>query len=327
MRRRDFLKPIAGFAFALSLDAHAQQAKRVSRIGILSPGPPTPSSGVPYELLQGLRELGYTQGDNLVVEFRWAEGHVDRLPELAADLVRAKIDLIFTTGYDAVLAAKKATQTIPIVFTTHVDPVGTGLVSSLAHPGTNVTGVTIMAPDLAGKRLELLRDAVPGAARVAVLINTADPGFEPTLRQSRAAAHSLGLTLQFFEARVPGDFERAFSSMIEHNADVLHVELDPLFLAQRARLVELAAKNRLPAIYDVREFVNAGGLVCYGPRLSEELRRTAAHVQKILSGANSADLPVEQPTKFELVINLTTARAVGITLPQSLLVAADEVVE
>jgi len=213
------------------------------------------------------------------------------------------------------------------VFWTHADPVGIGWVNSLAHPGANVTGVTLAAPDLAGKRLEVIREAVPGASRVAVLINTANPGSEPTVRQSKEAAHSLGLTLQFFDVHARGEFERAFSSMVEQNACALHVQLDPLFLAQRALLAELATKNRLPAMYDLREFVNAGGLVCYGPHLSEEIRRTATYIQKILRGANPADLPVEQPTKFELVINLKTATALGLSLPATLLARADEVIE
>jgi putative tryptophan/tyrosine transport system substrate-binding protein len=326
MRRREFITLLGGAA-AWPLAARAQQAKKVPKIGILSPGPPTPSSGAPFVLLQVLRELGYVQGRNLAVELRWAEGHNDRLPELADDLVRAQVDVIFAQMYQAVLAAKTASKTIPIVAFTHVDPVETGLVTNLAHPGANVTGVTLMAPDLAGKRLELLREAVPGASRVAVLINTANPGFEPTVRQTEAGAHSLGLTLQFFDVHAPGEFERAFSSMVEQNAGALHVQLDPLFLAQRALLAELAAKNRLPAMYDLREFVNAGGLMCYGPHLSEEIRRTATHVQKILGGANPADLPMEQPTKFELIINLKTAKALGITLPPTMLARADEVIE
>jgi len=327
-RRREFIGLLGGAAAAAwPLVARAQLAKKVSKIGILSPGPPTPSSGPPFVLLQGLRELGYTEGQNLTVEFRWADGHVDRLPELAADLVRARVDVIWTTGYQAVLAARKATKTIPIVFSAHVDPVGTGLVASLAHPGANVTGATLMAPDLAGKRLELLRETVPALSRVAVLINTANPGFEPTVRQTEAAARSLGLTLQFLEARAPGEFERAFSSMVEANAGAVHVQLDPLFLSQRALVAELAAKNRVPAMYDLKEFVAAGGLVSYGPPYSEEIRRTATHIYKILRGANPADLPVEQPTKFELVINLKTAKALGLEVPPTLIARADEVIE
>jgi putative tryptophan/tyrosine transport system substrate-binding protein len=323
--RRKFLATLGGAA-AWPLAARAQQAKKVSRIGILSPGPPTPSSGPPSVLVQGLRELGYIEGQNLAVEFRWADGHVDRLPELAADLVRAQVDVIFSPG-QAVPAAMNATKTIPIVFWTHADPVGIGWVNSLAHPGGNVTGVTLVAPDLAGKRLELLREAVPGASRVAVLINTANPGSEPTVRQTKAAAHSLGLTLQPFDVHAPGEFEGKFSSMVEQNARALHVQLDPLFLAQRALLGRLAAKNHLPAMYDLREFVEAGGLICYGPRLSEEIRRTATHIQKVLRGANPADLPVEQPTKFELVINLQAAKAIGHEIPAGLVLRADKVIE
>jgi putative ABC transport system substrate-binding protein len=327
IKRREFITLLGGAVAAWSLAAHAQQAaKKVSRIGILSPGPPTPSSGLPSVLLQGLRELGYTEGQNLAVEFRGADGNVDRLPGLAAELVRAKVDVIFAPG-QAVPAAINATKTIPIVFWTHADPVEIGWVNSLAHPGSNVTGITLVAPDLAGKRLELLREAVPGASRVALLINTANPGSEPTLRQSRAAAHSLGLTLQFFDVHAPGEFERAFSSMVEQEARALHVQLDPLFLAQRALLAKLAAKNRLPAMYDLKEFVEAGGLMGYGPHMSEEIRRTAAHIQKILRGANPANMPVEQPTKFELVINLQAAKAIGHEIPAGLVLRADKVIE
>jgi putative tryptophan/tyrosine transport system substrate-binding protein len=212
IKRREFITLLGSVAAGWPLAAGAQQAKRVSKIGILSPGSPTPSSGVPFALLQFLREFGYVQGQNLAVEFRWDEGHNDRLPELAGDLVRAQVDVIFAQMYQAILAAKTATKATPIVGFTHVDLVGTGLVSSLAHPGGNVTGVTLMAPDLAGKRLELLREVVPDASRVAVLTNTANPGFEPTVRQTEAAAHSLGLTLQFVDAHAPGERRRASRS-------------------------------------------------------------------------------------------------------------------
>jgi len=311
--------------FAASVDG--QRLGKIARVGILSPLSPPPASAPPPVLLQALRELGWAEGQNLAVETRWAEGRMDRLPELAADLVRAGVDVIFTNGYPATVAAKSATKTIPIVFSTHVDPVGTGLVVSLARPGGNITGFTLSAPELAGKRLELLREATSGVTRVAILMNTANPGFEPTLRQTESAARSIGLRLQLLEANAPGEFERAFAAMVERGAAALHVQLDPMFLAQRARLVELATKNRLPAMYDLKEFVDAGGLISYGPRLSEELRRTASHVHKILRGANPAELPVEQPTRYELVINLKTAKTLGVTIPQTLLVRADEVIQ
>ncbi|HLA81979.1 MAG TPA: ABC transporter substrate-binding protein [Thermoleophilia bacterium] len=320
------LKILATAALAIlvaPLAVEAQPAAKVWRIGFLSPGFPPP----PFALLQGLRELGYVEGQNTAVEARWAEGHVDRLTELAADLVRLKVDVIFANGYLAILAAKTATKTIPIVFSTHVDPTGTGLVASLARPGANLTGSTLMSPELAGKRLELLRELVPGVSRVAVLMYTANPGFVPTMKQTEAAARSLGVRLHLVEANTPGEFERAFSAMGEGGATALHVQLELMFLAQRARIVELAARTRLPAMYDVREFVDAGGLISYGPRLSEELRRLATHVHKILRGMNPANLPVEQPTRFELVINLKTAKALGLTIPRSVLIRADEVIE
>jgi putative ABC transport system substrate-binding protein len=304
------------------LAVEAQPALKVWRIGLLLPGSPLS----PPALLQGLRELGYVEGQNLAVEARGAEGHVDRLPELAAGLVRAGVEVIFTNGYPATVAAKNATKTIPIVFSTHVDPVGTGLVVSLARPGGNVTGFTLMGPELAGKRLELLREAMSGVSRFAILMNMANPGFEPTLRQTESAARSLGVSLHLLEANAPAEFERAFTSMVERGATALHVQLDPMFLAQRARLVELAAKHRLPALYDLREFVDGGGLISYGPRLSEELRRTAAHVDKILKGAKPADLPVEQPSRIELVVNTKTAKVLGLTIPQSVLLRADEII-
>lgn len=305
------------------LVAEAQPALKVSRVGLLLPGSPQS----PPALLEGLRQLGYVEGQNLTVEARGAEGHVDRLPELAAVLVRAGVDVIFANGYPATVAAKNATKTIPIVFSTHVDPVGTGLVVSLARPGGNLTGFTLMAPELAGKRLELLRGAVSGISRFAILMNTANPGFEPTLKHTESAARSLDVKLHLLEANAPAEFERAFASMVERGVTALHVQLDPMFLAQRARLVELAAKHRLPALYDLREFVDAGGLISYGPRLTEELRRTAAHVDKVLRGGKPADVPVEQPTKYELVINIKTAKALGLTIPPSLLGRADEIIQ
>lgn len=314
---------LIGTLLGAPLAVEAQPASKVWRIGLLLPGSPQS----PPALLQGLRELGYVEGQNLAVEARGAAGHVDRLHELAAELVRAGVDVIFTNGYPATVAAKNATKTIPIVFSTHVDPLGTGLVVSLARPGGNATGFTLMAPELAGKRLELLREAISGVSRLAILMNTANPGFEPTLRQTESAARSLGVRLHLLEAAAPAEFERAFASMVERGATALHVQLDPMFLVQRARLVELAAKHRLPALYDLREFVDAGGLVSYGPRLSEELRRTAAHVDKILKGAKPADVPIEQPTKYELVINMKTAKALGLTIPPSVLARADQIIE
>jgi putative ABC transport system substrate-binding protein len=327
VRRREFLGLVGGAAVACPFVAGTTQAQKVPRIGILSLGAPTSTRGPPFILLQALRELGYVEDRNLNVEFRWADGQIDRLSELVSDLVRAHVDVIWMSGYQAALAAKKVTKTVPLVVVTHVDPVGTGLVISLANPGGNVTGATIISPDLAGKRLELLREIAPSTSRLAVLINTANPGSEPTVRQTKEAGRSLGLTLQFFDVHVPAEFATTFSSMADQKVEALHLQMDPLFLAQRAPLAALAAKNRIPTIYDLREFVQAGGLMCYGPRFSEEIRRTAVLVHKIFKGASPTELPFEQPTKFELVINLKTAKALGVELPTSLLLRADEVIE
>jgi putative ABC transport system substrate-binding protein len=279
---------------------------------------------------QGMRDLGYVEGRNFVLEFRDAEGKLERLPALAAELVALKVDVIMVGGTLAALAAKQATTTIPIVFASAVDPVADGLVTSLARPGGNVTGLSALAPELAGKRLELLKQAVPGVGRVAVLWQPGGFG-ERTVndlrREADVAARALGVRLQFFEARGPDDFDRAFSDMANARASATTLLGGTMFLIERRRLVDLAAKNRLPAVYGLREYVDAGGLMSYGPNNADLFRRAATYVVKILKGAKPGDLPVEQPTKFELVINLKTAKALGITIPQSVLGRADEVIQ
>ena len=259
--------------------------------------------------------------------FHWAEGRLDRLPGLAADLVRHSLDVIFTNGYVATAAALKAGGATPIVFSTHVDPVEAGLVTSLARPGGRVTGMTLMAPDLAGKRLEILTEAVPGAARVAIMTNTENPGSQSTLRHMGAAAGTLAIRLQVLEGRNPKEFDELFAVMMQGGAAALHVSLDPLFLQHRVRIIELAAKHRLPAIYDLRQFAEDGGLMSYGPNFRDHIRRVASHVARVLKGTKPADLPVEQPTKLELVINLKTAKVLGLKIPQSVLIRADEVIQ
>ena len=329
MDRREFLGTLAGGLLTAPLAAKAQQAAKIPRIGWLANNP----AGSPHLLeafLQGLRDLGYVEGRNVVIEYRDAEGKLERLPALAAELVALKVDVIVAAGPPAALAAKQATRTLPIVFASSGDPVTSGLVTSLARPGGNVTGLSAVAPELVGKCLEQLKQAVPGVSRVAVLWQPGGLGERTDkyiLKEAEVAARALGVRLQFVEARGPADFDRAFSDMTRARAGALTVLSTPMFVSERRRLVDLAAKNRLPAVYPWREFVDAGGLMSYGPNLADMFRRAATYVDKILKGAKPADLPVEQPTKFELVINLKTAKALGLTIPASVLARADEVIQ
>jgi putative ABC transport system substrate-binding protein len=328
--RRVFIGTVAGGLLAAPFGAEAQQAPRVARIGYLA----TDLSAAPHlreAFLQGLRDLGYVEGRNLLIEYRDAEGKLERLPALAAELVALKVDVIFAGGgTPSSLAAKQATRTIPIVFPTAADPVTSGLVTSLARPGGNVTGLSAFSPELVGKRLELLKQAVPGVSRVAVLWQPGGQGErtdKDMLKRADVAARALGVRLQVVEVRGPADFDRAFSVMTKARAGALTVLPSNIFSNERRRLVDLAAKNRLPAVYPWREFVDAGGLMAYGANRADGYRRAATYVDKILKGAKPADLPVEQSTKFELVINLKTAKALGLTIPPSLLARADEVIQ
>jgi putative tryptophan/tyrosine transport system substrate-binding protein len=300
----------------------AQPPAKVSRIGVLSPGclPPSPTLDV---LLQGLRDLGYVDGQTVAIEWRYSEGRAERFPDLAAELVRLPVDLIVAISTPAALAAKHATSTIPIVMVYVADPVGTGLVTSLGRPGGNLTGVSDMATDLSAKRLELLKEAVPRLSRVAVLWNAADPGMVLRFREIETAARALGVTLQSLEVRAPDELERAFTAMIQERPDGLFVVAEVLTLAHRCRVLDFAAKNRLPAIYEFGVFAREGGLMAYGPKLTDSFERGAYYVDKIVKGTKPADLPVEQPLNFELVINLKTAEALGLTIPQHLLLLAD----
>jgi putative ABC transport system substrate-binding protein len=327
MDRRTFLGTLTGGLLAAPLAAGAQQADRMARIGYLG------RDLVPHlheAFLQGLRDLGYVEGRNVVIEYRDAEGKPERLPALAAELVALKVDVIVAPTTVAALAAKQATRTLPIVFPVAADPVTSGLVASLARPGGNVTGLSNLAPELVGKGLEQLKQAVPGVSRVAVLWQ---PGALPErtrkdmLKEAEVAARALGVRLQSVEARGADDFDRAFSDMTKGAAGALTVLGSSMFFSERRRLVDLAAKNRLPAVYPGREFVDAGGLMAYGPDLADLFRRAPTYVDRILNGEKPGDLPVEQPTKFELVINLKTAKALGLTIPQSLLQRADQVIE
>jgi len=314
---------------AAALTAEAQQAAKIARIGYLASNV-SASPHLNEAFRQGLRDLGYVESSNLVIEYRDAEGKFERLPALAAELVALKVDVIVAVGTLHALAAKQATGTLPIVFASAADPVTDGLVTSLARPGGNVTGLSLLVPELVGKCLEQLKQAVPGVSRVAVLWQPGGLGErteKDMLKGAEVAARALGVRLQFVEARGPADLDRAFSDMTRARAGALTMLSTPMFGSERRRLVDLAAKNRLPAVYPFREYVDAGGLMSYGPDLADMWRRAATYVDKILKGAKPADLPVEQPTKFELVINLKTAKALRLTIPQSLLRQADQVIE
>jgi putative ABC transport system substrate-binding protein len=327
-RRRFLLTSLAG-AFGAPLAAEAQQAAKVARIGYLAANL-TASLQLREAFLQGLRDLGYVEGRNVVIEYRDAAGKYERFPALVTELVSLKVDVIVVTSTPAAVAVKQATRTIPIVFTWAADPVGSGLVTSLARPGGNITGLSILAPDLIGKRLELLKQAVPEVSRVAALWRPGDyveRMEKDMLTEADRAARALDLRLQVVEARGPEDFDRAFSDMTRARADAVTVQSTNIFFHERRRLVDLAAKNRLPAMYLTREFVDAGGLMSYGPNVADLHRRAASYVDKILKGAKPGDLPVEQPTKFELVINLKTAKALGLKIPPSVLARADQVIE
>ena len=329
MDRRAFIGTLAGGLLTAPLAAEAQEAAKVARIGYLT-GNLAASPHVVEAFLQGLGDLGYVEGRNVVIEYRSADGQLNRLPALAAELVALKVDVIVAPGTPAALAAKQATRTLPIVFPVAVDPVQSGLVTSLARPGGNVTGLSAVAAELVGKCLEQLKQAVPGVSRVAVLWHPGGLGErteKDMLKGADVAARALGVRLQVVEARGPADFDRAFSDTTRARAGALTVLSSTMLLGERRRLVDLAARNRLPAVYPQREFVDAGGLMAYGPNVADLFRRAATHVDKILKGAKPGDLPIEQPTKFELVINLKTAKALGLTIPPSLLQRADQVIE
>jgi putative ABC transport system substrate-binding protein len=329
MERRRFIEVIAGGLLTAPFAAEAQQATKVARIGYLA----TNLTGNPHgreAFRQGLRDLGYVEGRNVVIEYRDADGKIERLPALAAELIALKVDVIVTASTVAGLAAKQATRTLPVVFAVAADPVTEELVTSLARPGGNVTGLSFFAPELVGKCLEQLKQTVPAVTRVAVLWHPGALGKrteKDMLKEAEVAARALGVQLQVVEARGPENFDRAFSDMTRARANALMVLTSSMFFGERRRLVDLAAKNRLPAVYTWREFVDAGGFISYGPNLAHLYRRAATYVDKILKGAKPGDLPVEQPTKFELVINLKTAKALGLTIPPSLLQRADEVIQ
>jgi len=319
---------LVALLLTFSVPTEAQQPKTVARIGVLRSDSPSPN--VPIETLVafrgGLRELGYVEGQNIFLEYRWAEGRYERLPDLAAELVRLKVDVFFTTGTPATNAAKHATKTIPIVFVNVSDPVASGLVASLARPGGNITGLTNISSDLSGKQLELLKESVPGATRVAVLWNPANPAAALQLKETEAAARSLKVQLQLQEVRDPKALDTAFSAMNRGRPNALFVLADPMLSTYQSRIADLAIRGRLPTIYWLRSFTDAGGLMSYGPSNADLNRRAAIYVDKILKGAKPSDLPVEQPMKFEFVINLKTAKQIGLTIPPNVLARADKVI-
>jgi len=306
--------------------ATSQEAAKMPRLGILLPGSPSSFAQNLAAFRQALRDLGYVEGRSIAIEYRYAEGRPDRLPELAAELVGLKVDVLVPSGTRAIRAANRASSTTPIVVLFTSDLVGTGLVGSLARPGGKITGLTAMSPELTGKRLELLKETVPKVSRVALLWNSVE-GKDLKWEPAQAAARALALTLQSVEVRGVDDFGRAFQAMIRGHADALLTLNDGFIINHRRRITDLASKHRLPAMYELRGFVEVGGLMSYGPSVPDMWRRAATYVDKILRGAKPADLPVEQPTRFELVINLKTAKALGLTVPPSILIRADQVIQ
>jgi putative ABC transport system substrate-binding protein len=325
MRRREFITLLGGAA-AWPLSARAQQAANMPTIGYLGPSTPAVESQRFAAFVQRLRELGWIEGRTIAIEYRWAEGRSERFTEIAAEFVRLKVDVIVTYATPPVIAAKQATSVIPIVFATAGDPVNAGLVASLARPGGNVTGLSMQSPDLAGKRIEMLREILPGLRTVAILANIGNPISMLEMKETHAAARTIGLDVVTSEIRRAEDVAPVFEALKGH-ADALYVCPDPLLNSNRIRINILAVGARLPTMHGFREFVEAGGLMSYGPNFPHLHRRAADYVDKILRGVKPADLPVEQPTKFDLVINLTTAQALGLTIPQTFLLRADEVIE
>jgi putative tryptophan/tyrosine transport system substrate-binding protein len=327
MRRRDFIKVAASAAAPWPLAALAQQPK-MPVIGWLSTRSPAEAASVLQAFRQGLGETGYFEGNNVIIEYRWAEGQYDRLPALAAELVRRGVAVIAATGGEpSPLAAKAVTASIPIVFTVGGDPVESGLVASLNHPGGNLTGTTIMGLQMGPKRLDLVRQLVPNTTAVALLTNPAMPAALPEVRDVQDAGHAIGIQINVLNAGTEGEINSAFTTIVEQRDDVLIIGTDPFLLGQRDQLVRLAALHKVPTIYFLREFVEAGGLLSYGPNIANGYRQAGVYTGRILSGANPATLPVLRPTQFVLFLNLKTAKALGLNIPPTLLALADEVIE
>jgi putative ABC transport system substrate-binding protein len=326
--RRTFVGAVAGAVLTLPLPSGAQQSGKVPRIGYFVHSNAELGQRFLAAFRQELRERGWVEGQNIVVEVRFGDGMVDRFPALIAELIGLNVDVIVTGSSATTWAAKGATKSIPIVMAASADALGEGLVTNLAHPGGNVTGMTFLAgPEIAGKQLQLLKEMVPTASRVAVLMNPTNRSHAAFARELKVAARSLGTQLQVLEVPSPDQLDNAFAAMSRERAAALLVLTDGMFFGQRRQLPDLAARGGLPALYSQREFVELGGLASYGPSIVDMFRRAATHVDKILKGAKPGDLPVEQPTKFELVINVKTAKTLGLTIPQSLLLRADEVIQ
>ena len=326
MKRRKFITLLGGAA-AWPLAARAQQPA-MPLVGFLNPTSPDPNVDLLRAFRQGLKETGYVEGENVAIEYRWAENQIDRMPALAAELVRKQVAVIATTGATvAASAAKAVTTTIPIVFLTGADPVESGLVASLARPGGNLTGINLLTVDLTAKRLELLRELVPAATRVAVLANPAGPAPEAMLRDVETAARAMGLQVQVLNAGTSPEIDAAFASFVRERPDALFVGPDPFFVSRRVQLVHLASRHAVPAAYTQRDYAVAGGLMSYGSNLMDAFRQVGVYTGRVLKGAKPADLPVLQPSKFELVINHQTARMLGLTVPDKLLATADAVIE
>jgi putative tryptophan/tyrosine transport system substrate-binding protein len=326
MRRREFITLLGGMAAAWPFPVQAQQAGKLPVIGFLGPATAATQSQWAVPMVRRLRELNWIEGRNIVIEYRWAEGRADRAAEVASEFVRSRVDVIVTIGTPTTTAAKAATSLIPIVFCSVSGPVETGLVASLARPGGNITGLSNQMADTGGKRLEILRELVPHLRRLATIGNATNPAATVEMAQIRAQAQGIGLTVISPEIRQADDFATAFESF-KGQVDALYVQTDLLTISNRIRINTLALEARLPTMHGIRDFVELGGLVSYGHNIADLLRRTGDYVDKILRGAKPSDLPVEQPTKFDLVLNLTTARALGLTVPPSLLARADEVIE
>ena len=328
MDRRTFMI-LTGVLLAARRTADAQRPTAIARIGFLYPASAEGSGEARLQALRGaLRELGYVEGKNLQFEVRWGDGKLERLPALAAELVALKVDVIVAATSPAVVAAHQATRTIPIVMPLSSDPVGDGLVASLARPGGNITGLSLMSPELGEKRIQLLKEIYPKVSHaMAVLWNPDYVGMRARFEQARVAAPAVGLTVRSVEVRDSRELDAAFEAILHEHTEALLLLVDPLTLGQRSRIVAFATEQRLPAIYETSDFVDVGGLISYGPNILDQYRRAAAYVDKIVKGANPADLPIEQPTKFELAINMRTAKVLGIKFPESILLRADKVVE
>jgi putative ABC transport system substrate-binding protein len=318
---------VAAMLFAVAVIAEAQQPKKIPRIGFLGALSPSSISARIEAFRQGLRELGYVEGKNLVIEYRWAEGKFDRVPALAAELVQLKVEVIVTAGPTDTRAAKQATVTIPIVMGFDNDPVGSGFVASLAQPGGNITGLSTLSPEISGKRLELLKEIVPQLSRVAVLGTSSEPGYAQAVRETQVAAGALGVQLHYLDVLDPKDIETRFREATKRGIDAVLAINSPVLNSRRPQLADLAVKSRLPVAYGMTDYAQSGGLMTYGPSITDLFRRAATYVDKILKGAKPADLPVEQPKKFEFIIYLKAAKQIGLTIPPSVLARADKVIK